>query len=115
MSKDNNRSLLALAGQHTLGGSHSAVLPTKQNQPYPQPYMAIQAHPLKISRPAFDTKTLIKRLGLNRLRKMQALVRGFLIRRLVYPKALKEYLIASSVFDILSANVIYREVIGIIV
>jgi hypothetical protein len=34
----------------------------------------------------FDPKQIVKKLGLARLRKMQALVRGFLVRRKVYPK-----------------------------
>jgi hypothetical protein len=56
----------------------------------------------------FDPKQILKKLGLARLRKMQALVRGFLVRRTVYPKELSEYLIAQSAMDLIIANVIYR-------
>lgn len=38
------------------------------------------------------------KLTMARLRKMQALVRGFLVRRNVYPKVLEEYLIGQSVY-----------------
>jgi len=36
-----------------------------------------------------------------RLRKMQALVRGFLVRRKVYPKLLEKYLIAKNVLSLI--------------
>lgn len=45
---------------------------------------------------------------------MQALVRGFLVRRKVYPKKLEEYLIAKSVLGLVEANVVYREISTII-
>jgi hypothetical protein len=48
------------------------------------------------------------KLTFGRLRKMQALVRGFLVRRKVYPKLLEEYLIAKSVLSLVEANVVYR-------
>jgi hypothetical protein len=48
------------------------------------------------------------KLTFVRLRKMQALVRGFLVRRKIYPKLLQEYLIAKSVYSIIEANVVYR-------
>jgi hypothetical protein len=63
----------------------------------------------------FDPKLLIKQLGLGRLRKMQALVRGFIARRTVYPRELKDYLIAQSLLDLIIANVVYREGSGIVV
>jgi hypothetical protein len=63
----------------------------------------------------FDPKQILKKLGLGRLRKMQALARGFLVRRKIYPKKLEEYLVAMSAMDLLVANVIYREVSGIVV
>ena len=65
--------------------------------------------------PPSDFKNLIKKLGLARLRKMQALVRGFLVRRTIYPKELKEYLLAQSLLDVIISNVVYREASGIIV
>lgn len=34
----------------------------------------------------FDPKQILKKLGLARLRKMQALIRGFIVRRTIYPK-----------------------------
>ena len=49
------------------------------------------------------------KLTLPRLRKMQALVRGFLVRRKIYPKVLEEYLVADSVLSLIEANVIYKE------
>lgn len=54
-------------------------------------------------------KFIIKKLTLPRLRKMQALVRGFLVRRTVYPYELRWYLIAKSILDLVAKNVIYRE------
>ncbi len=46
---------------------------------------------------------------------MQALVRGFIVRRTIYPKELKDYLIAQSALDLIISNVVYRECSGIIV
>jgi hypothetical protein len=46
---------------------------------------------------------------------MQALVRGFIVRRTIYPRELREYLIAQSLLDIVMANVIYRECSHLIV
>lgn len=46
---------------------------------------------------------------------MQALVRGFLVRRTIYPQVLKEYLIAREALNLIEANVIYREVSSIVV
>lgn len=63
----------------------------------------------------FDSKALIKKLGLGRLRKMQALVRGFLVRRKIYPKELEDYLTAQSALDLVISNVIYRECSSLIV
>lgn len=63
----------------------------------------------------FDPKQIIKKLGLGRLRKMQALVRGFLVRRQIYPRELEKYLIAQSLLQLIEANVIYREASAIIV
>ena len=60
-------------------------------------------------------KEIVKRLGLSRLRKMQALVRGFLVRRKIYPKELKDYLIAQSALDLIIANVVYKEASGIVI
>ena len=60
-------------------------------------------------------KEIVKRLGLSRLRKMQALVRGFLVRRKIYPKELKDYLIAQSALDLIVANVVYKEASGIVI
>ena len=57
----------------------------------------------------------MKKLGFARLRKMQALVRGFIVRRKVYPVELGKYLIAQSLFDILVSNVIYRECSSLVV
>lgn len=56
----------------------------------------------------FDPKQIVKRLGLARLRKMQALVRGFLVRRTIYPKELQDYLVAESALDLIISNVVYR-------
>ena len=60
-------------------------------------------------------KEIVKRLGLSRLRKMQALVRGFLVRRKIYPKELKDYLIAQSALELIVANVVYKEASGIVI
>ena len=46
---------------------------------------------------------------------MQALVRGFLVRRKIYPKELKDYLIAQSALDLIVANVVYKEASGIVI
>lgn len=54
------------------------------------------------------------KLTLPRLRKMQALVRGFLVRRTVYPGKLEKYLIAKSILGLVCANVVYREASEII-
>jgi hypothetical protein len=53
--------------------------------------------PISPEKAPFDPKQIIKKLGLGRLRKMQALVRGFLVRRQVYPRELEQYLVAQSV------------------
>jgi hypothetical protein len=81
-----NRSLLALAGERSLNNNPSStyIKPyIKQNRPAP-------VSPLKLNHSSsstlFDPKQIIKKLGLGRLRKMQALVRGFLVRRTVYPR-----------------------------
>ena len=63
----------------------------------------------------FNAKEIVKKLGFARLRKMQALVRGFIVRRTVYPKELKDYLIAQSLMDILISNVLYRECSSLVV
>jgi|688.fasta_scaffold270945_2 hypothetical protein len=49
------------------------------------------------------------KLTLPRLRKMQALVRGFITRRKIYPPLLHEYLLAKSVLNVVISNVVYRE------
>lgn len=46
---------------------------------------------------------------------MQALVRGFLVRRKIYPKELEDYLIAQSALDLVISNVTYRECSSLIV
>ena len=46
---------------------------------------------------------------------MQALVRGFLVRRQVYPVELAKYLVAQSLMDLIVANVMYRECSSLIV
>ena len=61
-----------------------------------------------------NTRRLMIKLTLPRLRKMQALVRGFLVRRTVYPAKLQEYLLAKSVLNVIISNVVYREASGII-
>lgn len=63
----------------------------------------------------FDPKQIVKRLGLARLRKMQALVRGFLVRRTIYPKELQDYLVAESALDLIISNVVYRQCSGMVV
>ena len=55
------------------------------------------------------TRQLIIKLTMPRLRKMQALVRGFLVRRKVYPALLEEYLVAKSLMNLVISNVVYRE------
>ena len=116
-SSNSNRSLLALAAERSLNPQYTSPQLTS-NQPYrpPRAYLPVHSQELKISRTGhFDTKALIKKLGLARLRKMQALVRGFLTRRLIYPGVLREYLVASSVADFITANVLYREASSIVV
>lgn len=49
------------------------------------------------------------KLTLPRLRKMQALVRGFLVRRKIYPPLLEEYLISQAVMNLAISNVVYKE------
>lgn len=49
------------------------------------------------------------KLTLPRLRKMQALVRGFLVRRKVYPGKLEEYVLAKSVLAVIISNIVYKE------
>lgn len=55
-----------------------------------------------------NVKLLIQKLTLPRLRKMQALVRGFLTRRLIYPPLKEEYILACSILELISMNVVYR-------
>jgi hypothetical protein len=79
----NNRSVFAIAAE-------SSILNPSLNMQ--QSRIAKQIF-VKESRPSinndsklFDPKLIIKKLGLARLRKMQALVRGFIVRRTVYPR-----------------------------
>ena len=44
-----------------------------------------------------------------RLRKMQALVRGFLTRRKIYPPLLQEYTISKAVLNLILSNFVYKE------
>lgn len=94
-----NRSLLAMAGENSLLGNNSSrsIKPVPYMQPKQRP-VAVSPSALSIEHPPvfFDPKQIIKKLGLGRLRKMQALVRGFLVRRQVYPRELQEYLVAQS-------------------
>ena len=53
-------------------------------------------------------KKLMMKLTFVRLRKMQALARGFLVRRKLYPKLLQQFLIAKSLLSLIKANVVYR-------
>lgn len=73
-----NRSLLAVAGSRSLNNDYSPINPKKTSE-----------NPLK-NTIAMDkqTKKLMMKLTLPRLRKMQALVRGFLVRRTIYPAKL---------------------------
>lgn len=56
-----------------------------------------------------ETKKIMMKLTLPRLRKMQALVRGFLTRRKIYPILLQEYVLAKSIMNVVIDNVLYRE------
>lgn len=58
---------------------------------------------------ARQTRQLMIKLTLPRLRKMQALVRGFLVRRKIYPPLLEEYLISQAVMNLAISNVVYKE------
>jgi hypothetical protein len=108
-----------MAGEHSLISNDSK----HSLKPSPSLYKHINTEksifPTAIKIPTesvlFDPKQILKKLGLGRLRKMQALVRGFLVRRKIYPRELEEYLVAVSAMDLIVANVIYREVSGIVV
>ena len=67
----NNRSLLSIAGQSIIN---------HHNQYQNNKIINETQH--------VSLKPIILKLGLHRLRKMQALVRGFLVRRKIYPKKL---------------------------
>lgn len=86
----NNRSLLALAGQQSLSGNQNGGIPlrTEQKNKKLELSRSIMVNPsyINLQNRAFDQKDIIKKLGLARLRKMQALVRGFITRRTIYPK-----------------------------
>ena len=87
------RSVLLSAGSRSLNNDISVKKETKIKPTYP---------------PKEIDKKLIIKLTLPRLRKMQALVRGFLVRRKIYPVLLQEYLLAKSVLNIVIKNVVYR-------
>jgi len=91
----NNRSLLAMAGEHSLlhNNSNPIFKTSANNKKDSNNFSLISPTKLPINSAAnsnqiilFDAKQILKKLGLNRLRKMQALVRGFLVRRTVYPR-----------------------------
>lgn len=91
----NNRSLLAIAGEQSLFASQSNETflnkfssPSKMHntvRPEGVPSDLVLKDNLSTSK-VFDPKQIIKKLGLARLRKMQALVRGFIVRRTIYPR-----------------------------
>lgn len=85
----NNRSLLAMAGENSLlaNSSKHSIKPAPYYKPK-EKYTPPSPIKLEPTPPLFDPKQIIKKLGLGRLRKMQALVRGFLVRRQVYPREL---------------------------
>lgn len=56
---------------------------------------------------SYNSSALINKLTLKRLRKMQALVRGFLVRRITYPRLLKRYRICQKVFESIAKNSIF--------
>lgn len=121
----NNRSLLAMAGEQSLISSQSNELfinkskySKKQHNKDRDEEMLLGSTIKNVGEnnsKVFDTKQIIKKLGLARLRKMQALVRGFLVRRTIYPKELQDYLIAQSALDLIISNVVYRECSGMVV
>lgn len=102
-----------MAGENSLVSSNSK----RSYQPYTSNYKRVDKEVSKFPtslqlQPSqsnlFDPKAILKKLGLARLRKMQALVRGFIVRRTIYPKELTKYLIAKSAMELIVANVIYR-------
>lgn len=85
-----------MAGERSLTANSSnsyikpPVSPIRLNRPkeYLLPSPSQQVMAVSPEMAPFDAKQIIKKLGLGRLRKMQALVRGFLVRRQVYPREL---------------------------
>ena len=79
-----------MAGENSIASSNSK----RSIQPYAANYRPINKEvsmfPTSLNLQSksilFDPKSIVKKLGLARLRKMQALVRGFLVRRTIYPR-----------------------------
>jgi hypothetical protein len=76
MNPNGNRSLLSLAGEQSLGLNIQSKIQAKKNEKDEQNDILGE----------FDTKKILKKLTLPRLRKMQALIRGFIVRRTIYPR-----------------------------
>ena len=96
-----------MAGERSLNSNPSnnyIQTSLKQTKPAPVSPLEFNQSPSTL----FDPKQIIKKLGLGRLRKMQALVRGFLVRRTLYPHELQSYLVAQSALELIVANVVYR-------
>jgi len=108
----NSRSIFALAGESSISNPSIKIQQSRTTKQI----VAIEPQTKIINNSkVFDPKLIIKKLGLGRLRKMQALVRGFIVRRTIYPRELKDYLIAQSLLDLIIANIVYREGSSIIV
>ena len=88
----NNRSLLANAGERTLG---------------------INSKPSGMTNTANTMerrgRQILIKLTLPRLRKIQALVRGFLVRRKIYPRLYQQFILSKSLLNLIVSNYVYKE------
>lgn len=79
-----------MAGENSIASSNSkhSIKPYTSNYKHINKEVSMFPTSLNLQSKSilFDPKSIIKKLGLARLRKMQALVRGFLVRRKIYPK-----------------------------
>lgn len=91
IEEKSNRSLLARAAQRSLDNNMPPTYITNLEAGSRSPLAA------KDKERDGPTRKIMMKLTLPRLRKMQALVRGFLTRRKIYPPLLEQYLLAKSI------------------
>ena len=63
----------------------------------------------RIVQASSNSSSLINRLTLKRLRKMQALVRGFITRRVTYPRLMKQYRLCQRVYEMICGGCLLTE------